>query len=157
MSDKDYLLTLLINARSNQEVYMKNQWQVAYWTFALYAALIYVYKEIAIYRYGFMIVILILVSVSIFLICKLQTSIENERKMVEMIHAKFPFTLWKDAHNVPKETRFLKQRLQKLHVKEVLIVSVIVGALLSSFVMKKTETLEHRMTALEEKIITRTK
>lgn len=72
--------------------------------------------------------------------------------MVEKIYDKFTPTL-SEITPPKKHTK----TSQKLHIKEVLIVSVIIGALLSSFVMKKTETLEHRLTTLEKKIITLTK
>jgi len=40
MDSNDSLLILLQNVRNNQELYMKQHWNVAYLTFLLYAAIV---------------------------------------------------------------------------------------------------------------------
>ena len=90
MANNDSLLTLLQNVRNNQELYMKQQWNVAYLTFLLYAAIISSFKLVGSGRYFFIFFIVVLTFFSIAIIWALDSSIKRHQQMAEDIYDLFP-------------------------------------------------------------------
>jgi len=90
MANNDSLLTLLQNVRNNQELYMKQQWNVAYLTFLLYAAIISSFKLVGSVRCLFICFIVVLTSLSIVIIWALDSSIKRHQQMAEDIYDSFP-------------------------------------------------------------------
>ncbi len=90
MANNDSLLTLLQNVRNNQELYMKQQWNVAYLTFLLYAATISSFKLFGSVRCAFIGFIVVLTAFSIVIIWVLDSSIKSHQQMAEDIYDLFP-------------------------------------------------------------------
>ena len=89
MANNDSLLILLQNVRNNQELYMKQQWNVAYLTFLLYAATISAFKLFGSVRCAFIVFIVVLTALSIVIIWVLDSSIQSHQQMAEDIYDLF--------------------------------------------------------------------
>ncbi len=129
------LHTLLNVVADNQALYMKHQWQVTYFTFLLYGAVIYLCKGTTLYWQGYVFVIWFLVFVSIFVICTLDDSISEHQGYADAIYV--------NLHLIETLTR--KDKSKKCCIKHitkkacikpitlVLTICIIVGAILITF------------------------
>lgn len=149
MINNDSLHTLLINCRNNQELYIKNKWQLAYFTFLLYAAIIYASKLIGLGNLIFILLEIALSFCSIWLIYKFDRDIERHQDTAEKIYDKFPhMRKIIGGKKAPK-------RLDK--VSKTLIVCVFIGMLVSVSVLHymysdKNEHFLQQNEKLEKKI-----
>lgn len=125
MANNDSLLTLLQNVRNNQELYMKQQWNVAYLTFLLYAAIISSFELVDSGRCFFIFFIVVLTFFSIAIIWALDSSIKRHQQMAEDIYDLFP---------PMREIVGIRQPRKKL-LSIVLTLAVTIGMVISVIVL----------------------
>ena len=126
MADDDSNLTLLQVVRNNQELYMKQQWKVTYFTFLLYGAIIATFKIVGEGKNLSFILIAVLAITTIAIIWKLESSIKEHRKMAEDIYDSYP-SMRKIVGDRPPPPKKVSMGLIPL----ILILNIIFGCILA--------------------------
>jgi hypothetical protein len=154
MPDKDdeALLSFLNIVRNNQELYMKNQWQVAYFTFLLYGAVIYSQSitQIAWYYYTISVILPILSAVVIY---KLGKSIKEHQDMAIKIYKAFPSI---EKILFPLKPHLFKKRC--LSISNLLMGCVIVGFIITIGTLglkdvKNHNEVSNKISSIEKKLV----
>lgn len=143
-------IALLNICRNNQELYIKNQWQVGYFTFLLYAAIIFASKFSG-GGWGYIVLLAILCFVSVVLIIILCCSIKEERDRIEKLYDVLP----KIRDIIPKGNNSCNLKKPTSIVTIVLIISIIFGALISIYNLWSTNNntdISEKISILDQKI-----
>jgi hypothetical protein len=96
MDNEAYLMTLLKVVRNNQEFYMRQQWKVTNYALVLYGSIIYVLNNIfnwninCTVRIIFASISVVIFLIAIFLICMLENSTRETRKIANEIYKRVP-------------------------------------------------------------------
>lgn len=96
MDNESHFMTFLKIIRNDQEFYMRQQWKVTNYALLLYGAIIYILKEVVDWninckeRIIFATISLIIFFIAISLLCMLEISIGETRKMANKVYKSVP-------------------------------------------------------------------